>query len=74
MNVKNETYVLCNTLRITETELGKELGVTYETINNWKNGRKNIDASNNEKLYSYAFSKKINFNNIYEQLIKEDCK
>ena len=74
MDVKNEIYVLCNTLKITETELGKELGVTYETINNWKNGRKNIDASNKEKLYSYAFSKRINFNNIYEQLMKEDCK
>lgn len=59
MNVRNEIYVLCNTLRITETELGIELGVTYETINNWKNGRKNIDVSNKEKLYSYAFSKKI---------------
>lgn len=73
MNIKNEIYVLCDTLKITETELGKELDVSYETINNWKNGRKNIDVSNKEKLYSYAFSKGINFNNIYEQLIKEDC-
>lgn len=74
MNIKNEIYVLCHTLKINETELGEELGVTYETINNWKSGRKNIDMSNKEKLYSYAFSKGINFNNIYEQLIKEDCK
>ena len=74
MNIKNEIYVLCHTLKITETELGEELGVTYETINNRKSGRKNIDMSNKEKLYSYAFSKGINFNNIYEQLIKEDCK
>ena len=74
MNIKNEIYVLCHTLKVTETELGEELGVTYETINNRKSGRKNIDMSNKEKLYSYAFSKGINFNNIYEQLIKEDCK
>lgn len=74
MNIKNEIYVLCHTLKITETELGEELGVTYETINNRKSGSKNIDMSNKEKLYSYAFSKGINFNNIYEQLIKEDCK
>ncbi len=31
--------------------------VTYETINHWKNGRKNIDSSNLEKLYSYAYLK-----------------
>ena len=45
MNIKNEIKVLCDTLRITETELGKELGVTFETINHWKNGRKNIDKT-----------------------------
>jgi len=73
MNIKNEIIVLCDTLKVTETELGKELGVTYETINHWKNGRKNIDISNLEKLYSLAYLKGIKFNNIYEQLIKEDC-
>lgn len=74
MNVKNEILVLCETLKMTETELANELGVTYETVNHWKNERKIIDVSNLEKLYSYAFSKGIKFNNIYEQLIKEDCK
>jgi len=73
MNIKNEIIVLCDTLKVTETELGKELGVTYETINHWKNGRKNIDISNLEKLYSFAYLKGIKFNNIYEQLLKEDC-
>ena len=73
MNIKNEIKVLCDTLRITETELGKELGVTFETINHWKNGRKNIDNSNLEKLHSFAYSKVIKFNAIYEQLLKEDC-
>ena len=34
MNVKNEIAVLCNTLKITEVELAKELGITFETINN----------------------------------------
>ena len=70
MNVKNEINVLCETLKMTETELAKEIGVTYETINCWKNEKKRIDGSNLEKLYSYAYSKWIKFNNIYEQLIK----
>ena len=72
MNVKNEIIVICETLKMTETELAKELGVTYETINHWKNGRKRIDSSNLEKLYSFAYSKGIKFNNIFEQLIKEE--
>ena len=73
MNVKNEIAVLCNTLKITEVELAKELGITFETINNWKDESKIIDISNIESLYSYAYSNKISFNNIYEQFLKEDC-
>ena len=72
MNVKKEVQLLCNVLNLTETELGKELGVSYETVNNWKNNRKNIDASNLEKLYSFAFDKGIRINSIYEQLLKEN--
>ena len=33
MNVRNEIIVLCDALKITETELAKKIGVTYETIN-----------------------------------------
>ena len=38
-----------------------------------QHGRKNIDNSNLEKLHSFAYSKGIKFNTIYEQLLKEDC-
>ena len=71
MDVSKEIQLLCNVLNLTETELSNELGVTYETINNWKHNRKSIDVSNLEKLYSFAFDKGIKFNNIYEQLLKE---
>ena len=43
MNVSKEIQLLCNVLNLTETELGSELGVSYETVNNWKHNRKNID-------------------------------
>ncbi len=72
MDVSKEIKVICETLKLTETELAKELGVSYETVNNWKNNRKSIDISNLEKLYSYAYDKGIKFNNIYEQFFKED--
>lgn len=72
MNVSKEIQLLCNVLNLTETELGSELGVSYETVNNWKHNRKNIDDSNLEKLYCYAYNKDIKINNIYEQLLKEN--
>lgn len=73
MNVCNEIIVICETLKLSETELANEIGVSYETINNWKNNKKKIDVANLEKLYSYAYTKGIKFNNIYEQFYKEDC-
>lgn len=72
MNVSNEIIVICETLKLSETELANEIGVSYETINNWKNNKKKIDIANLEKLYSYAYTKGIKFNNIYEQFYKED--
>ena len=72
MDVSKEIEVICETLNLSETELAKELGVTYETVNHWKNNRRNIDASNLEMLYSYAYSKGIKFNNIFEQLYREE--
>lgn len=72
MNVSKEIILICEVLGLTETELGSLLGVSYETINNWKHDRRNIDKLNIDKLYSFAYKKGIRFNRIYEQLIKED--
>ncbi len=72
MDVSKEIITLCKALNLNETELAEELGVTFETVNHWKNNKKAIDISNLEKLYSYSYSKGIKFNNIYEQFYKED--
>ncbi len=72
MDVSKEITVICETLSLSETELAKELGVSFATVNYWKNKKKNIELSNLEKLYSYAFMKGIAFNKIYEQLYKEE--
>lgn len=72
MNVSKEIKLLCGVLNLTETELGNKLGVSFETINNWKHNRKNIDISNLEKLYTFAFNNGIKINRIYEQLLKEN--
>ncbi len=72
MDISKEIIIICETLSLTETELAKDLNVTFETINRWKNNQKTIDLANLEKLYSYSYSKGIKFNNIYEQFYKED--
>ena len=72
MNVEKEIELLCNVLKLSETELGNKLGVTYETINNWKHSRKNIDDKNLGRLYEFAYTKGIKFNQIFEQLLKEE--
>ena len=72
MDVSKEIIVLCETLNLTEKELGSELGVTYESVNNWKHNRKTIDEINIERLYSYAYKQDIKFNLIYEQLLVEE--
>ena len=72
MNVSKEIKLLCGVLNLTETELGNKLGVSFETVNNWKHNRKNIDISNLEKLYTFAFNNGIKINRIYEQLLKEN--
>lgn len=72
MDVSKEIITLCKVLNLSETELANDLGVTFETINRWKNNKNIIDLTNLEKLYSYSYSKGIRFNNIYEQFYKED--
>ncbi len=51
MDVSKEIKVICETLKLSEAELAKELGTSYESVNNWKNKRNAIDVFNLEKLY-----------------------
>lgn len=72
VKVNRDIAILCDILNISEEELGKELGVTFETINNWKNSKTDIGDSYIELLYSYAYSHGIKYNSIYEQLLIEE--
>ena len=72
MNLNSEIAIICDVLNISEEELGKSLGVTFETIHNWKNSKTDIGDSNLESLYSFAYSHGIKFNLTYEQLLKEE--
>ena len=72
MNLTNEITIISEVLHINESDLAKKLGVSLETINNWKFGRKGIGNANLEKVYSFAYDNGIVLNNIYEQLLKEE--
>lgn len=72
MKLTNDISIICGVLQLSEAELAKKLGVSIETINNWKKGINEPSAANLEKFYSFAYSRKINLNNVYEQLFKEE--
>ncbi len=72
MNLTNEIVIISEVLQLNESDLSNKLGVSLETINNWKFGRKGIGLQNLEKVYSYAYDNGICLNKIYEQLLKEE--
>ena len=72
MNLTNDISIICGVLQLSEAEFAKKLGVSIETIDNWKKGINEPSAANLEKFYSFAYSRKMNLNNVYEQLFKEE--
>lgn len=72
MNLTNEITIICKVLRLNESDFAKILGVSLETLNNWKFRRKNISFLNLEKVYSFAYENDIKLNPIYEQILKEE--
>ena len=72
LNISKEVTIIRELLSITQEELAKEIGVAYETINRWENDKNEIEMNNVNKLYNYAFKKKVYINNIYEQLYLEE--
>lgn len=72
MNLTYDISIICGVLQLSEAELAKKLGVSIETIDNWKKGINEPSAANLEKFYSFVYSRKINLNNVYEQLFKEE--
>lgn len=72
MNLTNEITIICKVLRLNEFDFAKKLGVSLETLNNWKFRRKNISFLNLEKVYSFAYENDIKLNPIYEQILKEE--
>lgn len=72
MDISKEIIIITELLKISDADLAKEIDVSNKTISRWKKKEVVIENNNIEKLYNYAYSKKIYINQIYEELEKEE--
>ena len=72
-HVNEDVELILMLLEMTIQEFADELGVSYSTVSRWKDPCETISPANIEKIYEYAFKKKIRLNKIKEQLFKEEC-
>lgn len=71
--VYEDIEVILTLLDVTIQEFANELGVSYSTVSRWKERGENVSPANLEKIYEYAFKKRIRLNKIKEQLFREEC-
>lgn len=71
--VHEDIEIILELLGITIQEFANELQVSPSTVSRWKEPKETISPANLEKIYDYAFKKKIRLNKIKEQLFREEC-
>lgn len=71
--VYEDIEVILTLLDMTIQEFANELGVSYSTVSRWKERGETVSPANLEKIYEYAFKKRIRLNKIKEQLFREEC-
>ena len=71
--VYEDIEVILTLLDVTIQDFANELGVSYSTVSRWKERGENVSPANLEKIYEYAFKKRIRLNKIKEQLFREEC-
>ena len=71
--VYEDIEIILELLGMTIREFADELGVSYSTVSRWKEPGEIVSSTNLEKIYEYAFKKKIRLNKIKEQLFREEC-
>ena len=70
--VHEDIEVILELLGMTIQEFAQELGVSTSTVSRWKEPGETVSPANLEKIYEYAFKKKIRLNKIKEQLFREE--
>lgn len=62
--VHEDIEVILELLGMTIQEFAQELGVSTSTVSRWKEPGETVSPANLEKIYEYAFKKKIRLNKI----------
>ena len=52
-------YYIRKKLILTQRELAKELGVSYDTVNSWEQGRRNVGVASEIKIREFCKKKGI---------------
>lgn len=73
LRVYEDIEVILALLEMTIQEFANEIGVSYSTVSRWKEPGETVSPANLEKIYEYAFKKRIRLNKIKEQLFREEC-
>lgn len=72
MYIINEVRMIRELLNLSQEDLAKELGVSYQTVNRWEGSKNEIEQYNIEKVYEYAYSKGVFINKIIELFLKDE--
>lgn len=72
MNIEDIIKIISELLNLTQQEFADSIGVPFELVNRWINGKSIPENRNLNAIYSFAYDKKIHINDIYEQLFKEE--
>lgn len=73
LRVYEDIEVILTLLEMTIQEFANEVGVSYSTVCRWKEPGETVSLANLEKIYEYAFKKRIRLNKIKEQLFRKEC-
>lgn len=71
--VAADIEIMQELLGLSVADLAKQIGVTHQSIYNWKTNEQQITEKNLEKIYDFAYKNDIRLNKIKEQFCKEEC-
>lgn len=71
--ITRDLEIIKELLDISSGEFADAIGVSPETLSRWSTNSQNIAHQNIEKIYNFAFAKKVRLNKIKEQFFKEEC-
>lgn len=71
--VASDLEIIQELLGLSVAELSQQLGVSHQSVYNWRTNEDQVAAKNLEKIYDFAYSKNIRLNKIKEQFCREEC-